>query len=239
VVALTEALGDPGVQYKTAGYTWVGRVTSNVDVSLTWHTKVKTIQEAMTTTAVMAGIGPAGSSGSTLYPMVLNNIVGTKFKLISGYAGANDALIAMERGETDGAYTSWNTVKTSKQDWLDGKKINIIVQYSIDRHPDLPDVPAMIELARTPEDKQVLALYASGAVIGRSVLATPKIPADRVKALRAAFDAMLKDAQFLNEIEKTKAEFDPMSGEQLQKVIEDVANLSPAVLERAKIARGL
>jgi len=241
VVALTEALGDPGVQYKSSGYIWIGRVTTNVDISLTWRTaKVKSIQDAMVNEAIVAGIGPLGSSGSTLYPTVLNNVIGTKFKIVSGYEGASAALLAMERGETDGAYTSWNTIKTSKSGWHKNNDINILVQYSMERHPDLANVPTMVELAQSDDDKKLLAIYASGAVVGRSVLTTPGVPADRIAALRQAFDGMIKDSDFLYEIEKTKAEFDePMSGEKLQKLVAEMMDVPAAILERAKAARGL
>jgi tripartite-type tricarboxylate transporter receptor subunit TctC len=236
-VAIEEALGTPGVQYKSAAFNWVGRVTSNVEISLMWHTsKVQSIEDAKKIAAPVAGTGPG--SPAEVYPKVLNAVVGTKFKVITGYPGSNDGLIAMERGETDGALTSWNTTKTSKKNWLDEKKIAIIVQYAPERHPDLPNVPTAVELGSTPEQKKVLELFVSGAAVGRSILTTPNVPADRLTALRAAFDAMIADKVFLDEVEKTKAEFDPLSGEKLQKIVEDAANIPPDVLKMAKAARG-
>jgi tripartite-type tricarboxylate transporter receptor subunit TctC len=172
-------------------------------------------------------------------PKVLNHVLGTKFKVITGYPGSNEGMLAMEKGEVDGATTSWNTLKTSKQEWLKNKTITILVQYTPYRHKELPDVPNMVELGKTDEQKQILALYASGAVIGRSIFTSPGVPADRVKALRDAFAAMTKDPVFLAEVEKTKAEFDPMSGEELQKTIEDASHVTPAVREKARAARGL
>ena len=236
-VAIEEALDTQGVQYKSAGFNWIGRVTSNVEISLMWHTsKVKSIEDAMQFEVPVAGTGPG--SPAEVFPKILNAVVGTKFKVITGYPGSNEGMIAMERGETDGALTSWNTTKISKKSWLDEKKINIIVQYVATPHVDLPHVPTAVSLAKTPEDKQVLELFVSGAAIGRSILSTPGLPADRLKALRGAFDAMVKDPIFLAEVEKTQAEFDPMSGEQLQKVVQDAANIPPDVLKRAKTARG-
>ncbi len=236
-VAIEEALGTQGVQYKSAAFNWVGRVTSNVEISLMWHTsKVQSIEDAKKIAAPVAGTGPG--SPAEVYPKILNAVVGTKFKVITGYPGSNDGLIAMERGETDGALTSWNTTKTAKKNWLDEKKIAIIVQYAPERHPDLPNVPTAVELGSTPEQKKVLELFVSGAAVGRSILTTPNVPADRLKALRGAFDAMVTDKVFLDEIEKTKAEFDPLSGEKLQKIVEDAANIPPDVLKMAKAARG-
>jgi tripartite-type tricarboxylate transporter receptor subunit TctC len=237
-VALEDAFGTPGVQYKSAGFNWIGRATSNVDLMLTWKTaKAKTIQEAMQYETPVSGTGPA--SPAEFMPKVLNHVLGTKFKVITGYPGSNEGMLAMEKGEVDGATTSWNTLKTSKQDWLKDKSITILVTYTPYRHKELPDVPNMVELGKTDEQKQILALYASGAVIGRSIFTSPGVPADRVKALRDAFTAMTKDPVFLAEVEKTKAEFDPMSGEELQKTIEDASHVSPEVREKARAARGL
>ena len=236
-VSLEEAFGTPGVQYKADGFNWIGRATSNVDMLLTWHTsKTKTIADAMKYETPVAGTG-AGSPAEFM-PKVFNNVIGTKFKVISGYDGSTSGLLAMEKGEVDGATTSWNTVKTSRQDWLKNKSINLVVQYTPDRHKELQDLPDMVELGTNAEQKQILALYASGAVVGRSIFASPGIPAERVKALRDAFTAMTKDPVFLAEIEQTKAEFDPMSGEELQKVIEDAAKIPAATREKAKAARG-
>jgi len=237
-VALEDAFGTPGVQYKAAGFNWVGRATSNVDLMLTWKTaKAKTIQDAMKYETPVAGTGPA--SPAEFMPKVLNHVLGTKFKVITGYPGSTEGMLAMEKGEVDGATTSWNTLKTSKQEWLKNKTITILVQYTPYRHKELPNVPDMVELGKTAEQKQILALYASGAVIGRSIFTSPGVPADRIKALRDAFTAMTKDPVFLAEVEKTKAEFDPMSGEELQKTIEEATHVSPTVREKARAARGL
>jgi tripartite-type tricarboxylate transporter receptor subunit TctC len=236
-VALEEALKTPGVQYKAAGFNWIGRMTSNVDMMVTWHTsKVKTIEDAMKYDAPVAGTGPA--SPAEFMPKVLNHVVGTKFKVITGYPGSNAGLLAMEKGEVDGATTSWNTLKVSKQPWLEEKAINLVLQYTPSRHPELPNLPDMVEIGKTPEQKQILALYASGAAVGRSIFTSPGVPADRIQALRDAFDAMLKDPRLLADVKQTKAEFDPMSGVALQKLIKDAGNIPPAVREKARAARG-
>lgn len=230
-MALEEALKTSGVQYKSAEFNWIGRTTSIVEVTLTWHTsKAKTIQDVLTHETPVASTGPG--SPSMGYPLLLNAVAGTKFKIITGYPGSTDGMLAMERGEVEGALTSWNTLKVAKRNWLDNKQINLLVQYTLERSPELPNVPAVVELGKKPEDKEMLAFYASGGEVGRSFLATPGIPAERVKALRAAFDATMNDKEFRAEIEKAKAEFNPMSGEQLQKLIANVANASPAMIAR-------
>jgi tripartite-type tricarboxylate transporter receptor subunit TctC len=230
-MALEEALKTPGIKYKSADFNWIGRVTNIVETTLTWETaKAKTIQDATKYETPVASTGPG--SPSMGYPLLLNALAGTKFKVITGYTGSTAGMLAMERGEVDGALTSYNTLKVTKQDWLKNKKINLLVQYTLDRSPDLPNVPSVVEVGKTPEAKQMLGFYASGGEIGRSFLATPGIPADRVKVMRAAFDATMKDPAFKAEIDKSKAEFNPLSGEKLQKLIADVAKAPPAMIAR-------
>jgi tripartite-type tricarboxylate transporter receptor subunit TctC len=230
-MALEEALGTPGIQYKSADFNWIGRVTNIIEITLTWETsKAKTVQDAMSNVTPVASTGPG--SPSMGYPLLLNALAGTKFKVITGYPGSTDGMLAMERGEVDGALTSWNTLKTQKQDWLQNKKINLLVQYTFERSPELPNVPTIVELGKSAEDRQMLAFYASGGEIGRSFLATPGIPADRVKALRAAFDATMADAEFKGEIQKTNSEYNPLPGDRVQKLILDMAKASPQMIER-------
>lgn len=235
-LALADKLGTPGVRYNAGEFNWVGRVTSSVEILISWHTsKVSSIAAAKEHSAPFAGTSPGAAAYD--YPLVLNNLAGTRFRIIGGYQSATPMMLAMERGETEGAFTSWNTIKTTKQQWLRDKTINILVQFTQGRHVDLPGIPTMVELGNSDEDRQILALYASGATIGRSIIAPPGIPGDRVAALRAGFDAMIKDGEFLAEIERTKAEFDPLPGAELQKLVASFANLPAALIERAKEAR--
>ena len=232
-IALEEALGTPGVMYKSAEFNWIGRATAIVEVTLTWQTsKAKTIEDAKLYETPVAGTG--SGSPSEGYPKLLNGVAGTKFKVITGYPGSTDGMLAAERGEVDGALTSWNTLRISKQDWLRDKKINLLVQYTLEREADLAAIPTIVELGKTDLDKQVLAFYASGAAVGRSFMAPPGMPADRVKAMRTAFDDMLKDPEFLDEINKAKAEFKPMSGEKLQELIASAANAPKEVIDKTR-----
>jgi tripartite-type tricarboxylate transporter receptor subunit TctC len=237
-VALEEMLGTQGVQYKTANFNWVGRIGPNIDVTMTWHTsKVKTLDDARRESAALAASGHG--STSAYLPVVLNNVVGTRFKIVTGYAGANDGMLAMERSETDGAMTSWNTLSTTRQQWLAEKKVNILVQYVPERLKEMPDVPALIELGKTPEDKQILGLYASAATVGKALIAPPDMPAERLNTLRTAFAAMLKDPAFLADVKKNNTEFDPASGEELQRMVAAVSQMSDAMRVRAQKARGM
>jgi tripartite-type tricarboxylate transporter receptor subunit TctC len=230
-IALEEALKTPGVQYRSAEFNWIGRMTSILEVTLTApKSKVRTIEDAMRVETPLAGTGPGSPSEG--YPKLLNALAGTKFKVISGYPGSTQAMMAAEGGEVDGALTSWNTLRRTKPSWLDNREIGLLVQYALKRHPDMPDVPAIVELGKTDEAKQILTFYVSGAEVGRALAAPPGMPPERVRLLRAAFDAMLKDPEFMAEVEKTKVEFYPASGEELQQLIRETANAPPQLIEK-------
>ena len=236
--AIEEVLRSPGVQYRAAEFNWIGRVSGILEIHFTWKTaKAKTIQDAMEHETLVAGTGPGSPSEG--YPKLLNALAGTKFKIISGYPGSTQGMLAMERGEVDGALTSWHTLNRTKRSWLKDRDINLLVQYAVERHRDVADVPTMLDLAGTPEAKQVFAFYLGNTLIGRSILGTPGIPADRVKVLRDAFDAMLNDPEFRAEIEKSQSEFDPAPGEQVQKFIQATAGVRQEIADRAQaILRG-
>lgn len=231
-----EALGTKSVRYKSNNFNWIGRITSNVELSVVWHTsKIETIQDAKTSKVTVAGTGP--TSASVVYPKVLNGIAGTKFKVVSGYGGSAEGVLAMERGETMGALLSWASLKSTRRSWLTEKKVVILVQYAPKRHADLPNVPAMTELGSTPDERRILALYASGAEVGRALTAPPRIAAERVHALRNAFGNMIKDRNFLAEVKKRNIEFDPLAGEDLQKVVSEASTIPPKLVARARAVR--
>ena len=230
-LAIEEMLKTPGVNYKAADFNWIGRATANVEITVVSSSaKAQSAEDAKTYEPTLAATG-AGSPGEG-YPKTLNGTIGTKFKLVGPYPGSTDGLLAMERGETDGAFTSWNTLKTTKHDWIEQKKVNIFVQYALQRVPEMGNVPTMVELAKTPEDRELFAFYTSGGEIGRSFIAPPGVPADRIAVLRKAFDETMKDPELLAEVEKAKLDFIPGTGEQLQKLVADTAAVSPSVVER-------
>ena len=151
---------------------------------------VKTIQDAMEREATLGATGR--SSTVAIYPTLLNHVVGTKFKLVMGYKGSAEAMLAMERGEVEGHSTTWDGVKSRADNHLRDKTINILVQYGLKRHPELPDIPASVELGKTPEQVEALRVFANATDVGRFILSTPDTPAERIQALRRAFDAMVE-----------------------------------------------
>jgi tripartite-type tricarboxylate transporter receptor subunit TctC len=231
-MAIEEMLGTSGVQYKAAQFNWIGRATSVNEVSLTFQTSnIKTIGDATANVATMASTG-AGSPSET-YLKLLNEVARTRFKLVGPYPASNDAMLAMERGEVDGAFTSYNTLKVSRQGWLREKKINILVQYG-ERSADLPDVPFAVDLAKTEADRQLMAFYVSSEEIGRAFLAPPETPASRVATLRKAYDETMQDPQLLAEIDQSHSEFNPLSGDKLQRLVAATADVPPTIVARVR-----
>lgn len=234
-LALDEKLGSQGVRFKTGELNWIGRIDSLINIVMMWHTSpVKSIADAQRIQSTLSGTG-AGSTVS-IYPTVLNNVIGTKFKLVMGYRGSNEAMLAMERGEVEGHSTAWAAVKVAKPDWIRDKTVNIIVQFALKRHPELPDVPTAVELARNDEERAVLSAIMNASEVGTAFFTTPGVPADRLAALRRAFDETMKDPDFLAEASRLRLGVNPMTGEEVQKLIAQVSNLSPALLEKVRAA---
>jgi tripartite-type tricarboxylate transporter receptor subunit TctC len=235
--ALEQALSNPAAQYDAAKFTYVGRVATSNNIFMMWHTaKVQSLEDAMRMPSLLAGTGP-GSIAETI-PKLTNALIGTQFKLISGYPASTEAMLAMERGEVDGASSSWAAVKVGKADWLRDRKIRVFLQTTPQRAPELPDAPSLGEIGNTSDDKQVFALYASGSAIGRSLIGAPGIAAERVTALRAGFDAMVKDPDFVADVQKTNVELDPLPGAALADLVESTLRVPSAVRERAIEALG-
>jgi len=232
---LDEKLGSQGVRFKTAEFNWIGRIDSLINIVFLWNTSpVKSVADAQRIESKLSGTG-VGSTVS-IYPTVMNNVLGTKFKLIMGYKGSNDAQLAVERGEVEGHSTSWTAVKVAHPTWRPEKTINIIVQFALKKHPELPEVPTVVELARNDEERQILRAVMNATEIGTAFFTAPSVPSDRVETLRRAFDATMKDPEFLAEAQRTKLTIGPLPGEELQKLVSEVSALSPALLEKVRAA---
>jgi len=232
-IALSEALGRDGVDFKVANLTWIGRIAPSVDLQITWgDKKIRSIDEVKKREITIAATGP--NSPTSLNPMVLNAVIGTKFKLISGYKSNAEMSAAMERGETDGAFATWSTMKTAFPGWIRERKIDYLVVYTAERIPELADVPAVTELADGKIEKQILALLASTGTLGRSLVTAPGVDPARVAELRGAFDAMVVDAAFLADVKRLNIEFGPLSGADTQKAISGMFDVEPSVIARTR-----
>jgi len=232
-----EAIGAQGVQFDTRKFFWIGNTTSTPNVTVSWYKSVVTSIDQVKARELIVG-APGGTAG-VIYVTAMNGLLGTRFKLVTGYPGGNEVNLAMERGEIDGrASNSWASWKSTRPDWVSEKKIIVLVQVGLKRTPDLADVPLLLELANNDRDRKVLTFLSADTAIARALVATPDTPPQRVEALRRAFDATMKDPDFLAEAAKAKMDIVPMSGEESQKIADSIANTPPAVVARAKSLLG-
>jgi len=232
-IPLEERLGVANVKLKTAEFNWIGRVAPSVNMTFVMATvPVKTIQDTFKREILLGA--SARSSTVAIYPAVLANVTGAKFKLVMGYPSSTASMLAMERGEVEGHSTSLEVVRATHPEWLPEKKVTPLVQYSLKPHPELPGVPMSWELGRTDDDKQILRIVANATEVGKLILSTPDTPSDRIQALRRAFDATMKDPAFQAELKSQRVELGPMSGEELQKLVVELGTVSPAIIDKVK-----
>jgi tripartite-type tricarboxylate transporter receptor subunit TctC len=196
---------------------------------------VKTLQDAMGREVLMGGTGVG--SYTVIYPTVTNSVLGTRFKIVMGYASTTDIAIALERGEVQGrAGNNFNSLTSEHGEWLKTGKINLLAQVGLERDPDFASVPLLTEFAKSGETRQVLQFFSTDIVIGRPFVTSPRVPADRVALLRQAFDKMLKDPTFLADSKKAGIDISPVAGEKVQKIVADFINTPTAVIAKAKAA---
>jgi tripartite-type tricarboxylate transporter receptor subunit TctC len=233
----TEQYLDIGnANYDSIRLNWIGRVSSAVEMAIVWHTvPVIRIEDVRARETLMGGTGP--TSSTVFIPYLLDNLAGMKFKVITGFNGTTEIALAMERGEVEGSATPLESLSSYRADWVRDRKIRILLQYTAVRDPEMPDVPAMVELGQTEEARRILGFYASAAEIGRSIVAPPGLPQESVTAWRRAFNEMLIDPVFVGDAKRMGIPIKPLSGERLQDLIRQVANFPSSLLERARQAR--
>ncbi len=229
-----QAIGAKGVQFDVREFGWIGNTTNSPNVINSWHTTGITKIEDVYTKELAVG-APGAASTSYVYPAALNQTVGTKFKVVTGYGGGAQVDLAMERGEVGGrGSNSWASWKAGHPHWLTEKKIHILVQIGLTRAKDLPDVPLMFELAKNDDDRAFLKFLSSDMGISRAVVTTPGVPEARLTALRKAFMDTMADAEFLADAAKTQRDIEPSSGEEALEIAKSMIEASPRVLERVK-----
>jgi len=225
-----------GVRFDPVKMLWLGSTNRETQVTYLWHTApVKTFIDIIKT-EVVTGAQAAGTTQYD-YPMLANVVFNTKFKVVSGYKSTQAIHLAMERGEVYGnGATNWTTLLSLNGDWVKDKKVNVIAQWAMKKHPDLPNVPMVLDLAKTETDRAALELLIARLEYGRPYFVPPGVPEDRVQALRRAFDATMKDPDFLADAKKLSLEIDPITGEQAQELIARVIRTPEPVAERVRKA---
>jgi tripartite-type tricarboxylate transporter receptor subunit TctC len=215
-------LGSTKAQFDADKFNWIGSMNDEVSVCVAWHTTgITTLDQVKHKELTVGGSGQAADTDQ--FPKVLNATLGTRFKVITGYPGGNDVDLAMERGEVMGRCGwSWSSVIATHQNWIDDKKINVLVQLSLSGHTDLAKVPLITDFAKTEEEKQIFKLIFARQPMGRPFLAPPGVPAERVSTLRKAFMDTLNDREFRAEAERMKLEINPVPGEAVQAIVQEV-----------------
>jgi len=233
--ALAQVTGTPNVEYDARKLNWIGRMSSSgLDVHHTLHTTgIKSFDDLFKREVVVGGGGP--TSGSIILPTALNNLMGTKLKILGGYKGTAETSLALERGEIDMALQNWEALRANPEGL---KKINLIVQYALERHPELPNVPTVMELSKTDAQRQVWSLLLRPGSIGYSLAMTPGVPQDRVALLRKAFDAMVKDPGLQEEVAKSKLVLEPLPGAKVEENVEAMFKIDPAAIAQVKALLG-
>jgi tripartite-type tricarboxylate transporter receptor subunit TctC len=226
-------LGNKAAQFDGPKYTWVGSANNEVSICVAWHTSGVTKFEDLLTRELVVG-GTSASADTDQFPKIVNGVLGTKMRVVTGYPGGNEVGLAMERGEVQGRCGwSWSSVKSTHQQWYDQKKFAVLVQLALAKHPDLADVPLVVDLAKTDEDRQVLRLIFARQVMGRPFLAPPDIPPERTAALRKAFLDTLADKEFLADTDKAQLEINPVAGAEIQRLVTEIYQAPPAVAQKA------
>ena len=231
-VLVSELTHQPGVRYQVAKFNWIGSVSSEVSLVVSWHNAaVKSFQDLLTHPLIVGGTGATGDTEASA--RMLNAVAGTKFKIVSGYPGTADVLLAMQRGEVEGvADLSWSEMKVQNADMLASHELNLLVQNTLVKAPDLPNVPVAMDFVTNPADRPVAQLYYAMKGVARPILAGPRVPADRVAALRTAFSKMVQDPSFKQDAALGKLDLSPSDYKSVENFVAMASAASPAVIER-------
>src|ERR1700730_10542352 len=225
------------VRFDLSQINWIGSINSEVAVTAAWHTAPhKTVKDLFDKELIVGGT--TGVDPETT-PRLFNALLGTKFKIVNGYPGTTEIILAMERGEVQGIGDwSWSSMKTARPDWLRDGKITLLMQAALQKEPELGDVPSALDFVKNQADRSVMELSLTQKTVARPIIAPPGIPAERLAALRSGFVALSQDRDFLVDAQTAKLEVAPVSGETVDKVIALIASASPDTTERLGKAIG-
>jgi tripartite-type tricarboxylate transporter receptor subunit TctC len=233
-IAMQPLLDPQGIQFDAQKFNWIGSTSAEVSVVIaSAASPFKTIEDARAREMVVSASG--SGADSVIFPYILNGVIGTKFKVVTGYPGNADMLLAVERGEAHGnAGTSWISLVSIRPDWVPNKKVHVLLQMASRKHPDLPQVPLASDLATNDSDRKVLELIFARQDMAYPFVAPPDLPPERIKVLRQAFEAMTKDPEFLADAQRQHLDVDPVSGEQIAALVRKVYATPGEVVARAR-----
>lgn len=232
-IALAHVLEVGAIRYDARKFNWIGRIVSPTATLYTWHTApTKTVADLRIHETLIASTGSVSQAHIT--SQMMNGVADAKFKIIAGYKGTTDAIIALEQGEVQAAIFPWTFIKAARPDWLREKKVNVVAQYTRRLNPDLPGVPSIFDLAQTDEQREIFKLFFGPDEIGQSLMAPPGLAAARLDALRAAFAKMIEDKEFLADADKQKLELSTAPWQEVQASVEEAYKATRAQIEVAK-----
>ena len=233
-LAISDLFRSAGARYDASKLTWIGSMNADVGVAIAWRSSlVRKASDLLTTELIVGGAGV--TDNSVVFPTALNRILATKFRIVTGYAGTADLTLALERGEIAGiGGMNYSSLMANKPEWLQNNLVTILVQLALERHPDLQNVPTVLELATTAQQRQILELVFSQAEISRVIFGPPGIPAERVAELRAAFSAMMTDREFIEDAAKARIEINrPMAGAAVEALVQKLRSTDPELVRIA------
>jgi tripartite-type tricarboxylate transporter receptor subunit TctC len=227
-----QAAGIDAIKIDLTPFEWIGSISPLTGVmTVTKSANVNTISEGRTKEIIVGASGRGAETYSM--PAMMNEFLGTRFKIVTGYRGGSDINLAMERGEVQGRYNFWSSWKVTRPEWVRDKEI-ISIAYMGPKPADLPGVPSVVELAGNDDERRIINLIISGTRLGTPLAFAGGVPADRVATMRAAFNATMRDPEFLAEAEKLQIAVDPVIGEDLQKIVADVLATPKPLAARAR-----
>lgn len=224
-------IGQGQALYDGRHFTWIGGMTRDDFLCVVWHSvPIDNIEDVKSREISVGSTGP--SSRTMTFPRALNELLGTKFKVVTGYPGGNEISLAMERGEVDG-YCGWsiNSIRSRAADWLNNRQFKVLAQFMLGTKGALPNVPIAHDLAPTEIGRQAIEMLEADSILAFPLVAPPNLPSERVAEIRSAFDAMNKDPAYLAEAKKLNLDVDPISGAEMQQVVDQLYATSPAVLD--------
>lgn len=226
-----------GVQFDPTKFNWIGSPAKTVSVGAVWtaNTDVRTIQDAMAKEVVVGATSPGQDTG--IFPNALNRLIGTKFKVVTGYQSVGSVDLAMEKGEVQGKVGfTWTSLNSGRSmNWVPDKIITVLVQLGMEKDPSIPsEIPLALDLATSPEARQVLELLCAPSATGYPSFMGPGVPKDRVEALRLAYRKTMSDPEFVGLLQKQGLDLDPIRGEEIAATIQAMYNLSASVVDRAR-----